>query len=56
MSDATDSFNRVANGAKTMQFKLARLAAGRSIDYGSLLADIANHWATAMQQLDDRIG
>lgn len=53
---ARDSFTSVATTSKTMQFKLARLAAGRSVDYHSLLSDIEAHWAQAMHHIDACVG
>ena len=53
---ARDSFHSVATSAKTMQFKLARLAAGRSVDYQRLLGDIEGHWSQAMHHIDACVG
>lgn len=53
---ARDSFHSVASSAKTMQFKLARLAAGRAVDYRALLNDIEVHWAQAMQHIEACVG
>ena len=49
---AEENFTRVASTAKTMQFKLARLAAGRSVDHTELFADMVAQWDIAMSRLD----
>ena len=43
---------QVASLAKTGQFKLARLAAGRQVDVASLLEDMEGHWDAAMTSLE----
>ena len=53
---AASHLTRVAELAKTMQFKLARLAAGRSLDHGSLLAELGQEWAIGIDELATRFG
>ncbi len=55
LSDAADRFQEVAEGAKTLQFALARGARGRRIDVLGLVRPMADAWeagiSTAMQVL-----
>jgi hypothetical protein len=45
---AAESFRAVASGAKTIQFQLARLVRGRSVDIEGPLDRLAELWSTAM--------
>lgn len=45
---AADAFRDVANGAKALQFSLARVVRGRSVDLGDVLDGMADRWADAM--------
>jgi hypothetical protein len=56
VADAVTGFRQVAEGAKRLQFALARVVRGRSVDFDATLADMAAHWDTAMQALEDRYG
>jgi hypothetical protein len=47
------SLRALSAGAKTGQFKLARVAAGRAVDLSDLLAEMAGHWDDAYRALDD---
>ncbi len=48
---ASKEFSRVAELAKTMQFKLARLAAGRAVDLDPLFEEMAQRWSMAFDEL-----
>jgi hypothetical protein len=50
---AAGLFTEVASGAKTVQFKLARLAAGRQVDISPLLEDMERGWDDAMKIVAD---
>ncbi|WP_167105460.1 DUF1839 family protein [Mycobacterium sp. DL592] len=53
---AEGHFRAVASGAKSVQFKMARLANGRSVDVGAGLAEMARDWQTAMDSLAAAVG
>jgi hypothetical protein len=53
---AADAFREVAAGAKALQFSLARVIRGRSVDPGGVLDGMAERWAAAMAVLDRRYG
>jgi Domain of unknown function (DUF1839) len=53
---AADSFRQVAEGAKRLQFALARVVRGRSVDLDSVLGEMASHWDDAMHVLGSRYG
>lgn len=55
-AEAGDSFRSVAERAKSLQFKLARLMAGRAVDLNPLFDDMAVNWTAAMDGLDAAIG
>ena len=46
----------IATGTKTLQFKLARAASGRSIDAGALIAPIEAAWDELARALRARFG
>jgi hypothetical protein len=48
---AADGFASIASAAKAMQFKLARLAAGRTTDLSSLKDDLLNGWESSISWL-----
>lgn len=48
---AEDHFRRVASGAKSVQFKMARLANGRSVDVEDALTGMACDWQAGMDRL-----
>jgi hypothetical protein len=52
--DAAVSFGQLAAGAKALQFALARVVRGRSVDLTSILGPMEEHWATAVAVLEDR--
>jgi hypothetical protein len=54
VGDAATRFTDLASLAKAAQFKLARLAAGRQVDVGSLLEEMEGHWDAAMDSVGDR--
>jgi len=49
---AADAFRRLATGAKALQFALARVVRGRTVDLPSVLGPMEGHWASAMEVLD----
>ena len=53
---AADAFRDMAEGAKALQFALARVVRGRSVDLGPVLDGMAERWAAAMAVLDARYG
>jgi hypothetical protein len=53
VGEAATQFAEVASLAKAVQFKLARLAAGRQVDVGSLLEDMEGHWDAALDIVGD---
>ena len=53
---AADSFRAVAEGAKALQFALARVVRGRKIDLRSIVEPMARHWSEAMDALVERYG
>ena len=48
---AAEEYAAVAEGAKAVQFRLARIARGRAGDPGDELAAMARHWAAATELL-----
>ena len=54
--EAQPAFLRVAELTKTMQFKLARAAAGRAIDHESLLSEISCNWQRGIDAIAHRYG
>ncbi len=52
--DAAASFGELAAGAKALQFALARVVRGRSVDLTSILGPMEEHWANATAVLDAR--
>ena len=53
---ATESFLVVATRAKTMQFKLARAAAGRPAEFNDLFDQLEAAWANALDIVEARYG
>ncbi|HEX7459296.1 MAG TPA: DUF1839 family protein, partial [Acidimicrobiales bacterium] len=53
---AAAGFRQVAEGAKGLQFALARAARGRPVDLGGVLDGMAASWDEAMSVLGDRYG
>ena len=51
-SQGSAHFRRVAATAKTMQFKLARAASGRTVDFDSLFDLMETEWTHAMATFD----
>ena len=47
---------RVAEGAKTLQFGLARVISGRRFDVQATLGEMADAWDGAMDVLGERYG
>jgi hypothetical protein len=56
MKSSVDAFNALSADAKTCQFKLARVAAGRDADLGPLFASMAGHWDEGYRELLERHG
>jgi hypothetical protein len=50
MGDAAERFLEVADGAKTLQFSLARVARGRTVDLVSAVAPLADAWDAALDR------
>jgi len=53
---AAAGFRQVAEGAKGLQFALARAACGRAVDLREVFAGMADAWDDAMTVLGDRYG
>ena len=53
---AAEAFRSVAEGAKGLQFALARVVRGRTVDLAGVLDGMAGHWQTAMDVLEERYG
>lgn len=49
-------FRSVASGAKSVQFTMARLATGRTVDVQAKLAHMADQWNTGMTTLSAAVG
>lgn len=47
-AQAEDHFRSVASAAKSIQFKMARVASGRKVDIESLLTEMVHSWQTGM--------
>lgn len=57
LADAASDFQTIAEGAKNMQFKLARAASGkRAIDHAALITVMEMAWATGIERLLTRYG
>lgn len=52
VSSAADDLRAAAVAAKTVQFKMARAARGRSVNVDDLLTPLADSWLRAIDQLD----
>ncbi len=53
---AAAAFRDVSDGAKALQFTLARAARGRTVDLGSVLGPMATQWSVAMDVLGGTYG
>jgi hypothetical protein len=53
---AADAFRAVADGAKSLQFALARVVRGRSVDLTGVLDGMAAQWDAGMVVLDEHYG
>lgn len=53
---AESHFRGVAAGAKSVQFKMARLANGRTVDVDSALTEMAQSWQAGMDRLVAAVG
>ena len=53
---AAADLRQVAEGAKSLQFALARAARGRTVDFGGVFDDMAASWDRAMDVLGQRYG
>ena len=53
---AAESFRAVAEGAKRLQFSMARVVRGRDVDLDGVLGEMAEHWDAAMRVLGSRYG
>ena len=53
---AADALRSVAEGAKSLQFALARVVRGRTVDVAGILDGMAEQWELAMAVLDGRYG
>jgi hypothetical protein len=54
-SESAAAFGEVATTSKAIQFKLARLAAGRDVDVAVLVEAMAIDWESAMSNLNQRL-
>ena len=53
---AAESLRAVAEGAKRLQFSMARVVRGRNVDLDGVLGEMAEHWDDAMRVLECRYG
>jgi hypothetical protein len=53
---AAEDLRAVAEGAKALQFALARVVRGRSVDLESIIGPMAERWERAVQTLECRYG
>jgi hypothetical protein len=53
---AEEHFRAVAVAAKSVQFKMARVAAGRTVDVGPALAGMTGSWQTGMDVIARAVG
>ncbi len=53
---AAASFREVAEGAKRLQFAMARAVRGRTVDLDGVLGEMAGHWDDAIGVLESRYG
>lgn len=53
---AAAAFGVVCSGSKSLQFKLARVANGRTSDLGPLMSSIESQWAQGMKAMDEHVG
>jgi hypothetical protein len=51
LSDVVDNLRAVATGCKSLQFALARVARGRSVDVEELFGTIEDSWDAAVHEL-----
>jgi hypothetical protein len=51
LAASADAFRAMANGAKTLQFNLARAARGRTVDVEPILDELERHWDAALAPL-----
>jgi hypothetical protein len=56
LEPAAGALDRVATGAKNLQFALARVARGRKVDLDATLAEMEEAWGASMAALVDRYG
>jgi hypothetical protein len=53
---AAEAFGELAAGAKSLQFALARVVRGRTVDLAPILVPMARHWSEGMDILAERYG
>lgn len=53
---AVHAFRSVAEGAKTLQFAMARVVRGREVELAAILGPMEEQWASGMATLDERYG
>jgi hypothetical protein len=56
LGSAADDLMLVAEGAKTLQFALARIARGRTVELPSVISPLAESWDRAMRTLSNTLG
>jgi hypothetical protein len=56
VAPAATSFREVAEGAKRLQFAMARVVRGRDVDLDGVLGEMASHWDDAIRVLEARYG
>jgi hypothetical protein len=54
--EAAPDFRKVASGAKSVQFQMARASRGRAVDPREQLDEMAVSWKRAMEVVADTIG
>jgi hypothetical protein len=56
LSEAAAALRELASTARAVQFKLARLTMGKTVDVGALFDDMEQRWDTAMERLAEHYG
>lgn len=56
LSRAEQAFDAVSLGAKSLQFKLARAAAGRTINVAELMTSLEEQWALGLDAVREHLG
>ncbi len=56
LDSSIDAFRRIAMSCKALQFRLARVVSGRSVDLDAAFGELAEAWEAAMEPLVARYG